>query len=123
MKLAAMSPMQKVALFGATAMAPFLIALAVWLVVAVLGALRAQKFMSEFQTINETKPPLSIAQVEQLMGPPTRIDHSESTDQAINGDVYHYPERPPGQSSYQDFKVIFVNGVVFRTELLPPAKS
>ena len=87
-----MNPMKKVMIFSALIMAPIVIALAIWLIPAVLLAFKAAKFMSDFQKINETKPPLTIAQVEQLKGPPLRIEHSEST--GVTGDVYHYSTSP-----------------------------
>ena len=108
-----MKPMQKIAIFGALAMTPIVIALAIWLIPALLLAEKSAKFLSDFQKINETKPPLSTAQVEQLMGSPLRIEQSESADQAVTGAVYHYATFPPGG----DFQVIFINGVVFRTAL------
>ena len=93
------------------------IALAVWLVMSVVTAERSAKFMSASETIHEAKPPLSIAQVEQLMGQPVRIEHAEST--GLVGDVYHYPTYPSGG----DFQVIFINGVVFNTAIPSPTKS
>ena len=106
-----MNPMKKVMIFSALIMAPIVIAVAIWLGLAVLTAFKAQKFMSAFEKIHETKPPLTIAQVEQVMGEPLRIEQSESTDQTITSEVYHYPTFPSGG----DFQVIFVNGVVLHT--------
>ncbi len=117
MKLAAMSPLQKVALFGAAALAPLVIALVVWLGFAVSEAVSHVRLLHGFTTINETKPPLRVAQVEALMGAPVRIDQSESADQAITGLVYHYPAHG------EDMRVVFVNGVVFRTQIAPETKS
>jgi hypothetical protein len=114
-----MNPMKKVMIFSALIMAPIVIALAIWLVPAVLTAEKSAKFMSAFEKIHETKPPLSIAQVEQLMGRPATIEQSETADQTITGTVYHYPYPAHGQ----DFKVVFVNGVVFGTQFIPLAKS
>jgi hypothetical protein len=111
-----MNPMKKVMIFSALIMAPIVIALALWLVPAVIAAYKAQWFMSAFEKIHDRKPPLSVAQVEQLMGQPLRIEHAEST--GLVGDVYHYPAYPPGG----DFKVIFVNGVVFGTQFISGAK-
>ncbi len=108
-----MNPMKKVMIFSSLIVAPILIAVAVWLIHVGLIARDATTFMADFEKINETKPPLSTAQVEQLLGPPVRIDQSESADQAVTGEVYHYPTYPPGG----DFQVIFVNGVVFHTAL------
>jgi len=114
-----MNPMKKVMIFSALIMAPMVIAVAIWLGSAVLTAEKSAKFLSAFEKINDTKPPLTIAQVEQLKGRPLRIEHSEST--GVTGDVYHYPTDPypPGG----DFQVIFVNGVVFRTAIPSPTKS
>ena len=114
-----MSAMKKVMIFSALIMAPIVLALAIWLGSAVLTAFSNAKFMSSFEKIHETKPPLSIAQVEQLMGRPANIEQSESADQTVTGAVYHYPHPEHGQ----DFKVIFVNGVVFGTQFVPIAKS
>jgi len=117
-----MNPMKKVMIFSALIMAPIVIALAIWFGAAVLIAFKAAKFLSDFQKINETKPPLSIAQVEQLMGQPVSIEQSETADQTVTGEVYHYPTQPPG-GKVQDFRVIFVNGVVFHTAISPYIKS
>jgi hypothetical protein len=114
-----MSPLKKIMIFSALIMAPIVIALAIWLIPAVLMAEKSAKFMSTFEKINETKPALTIAQVEQLMGRPLRIEQSETADQTVTGEVYHYPTYPPGG----DFKVIFVNGVVFGTALPIYTKS
>lgn len=57
----------------------------------------------------------TVAQVEDLMGRPNRIDHAEST--GITGDVYHYTWKEA------DLKVVFVNGTVFHAEYVPEAKS
>jgi len=108
-----MSPMKKVMIFASMIMAPILIAVAVWLIHALVMGWAAKKFGGDVEKISETKPPLSTAQVEQLMGPPLRIEQSESADQADTGAVYHYATNPPGG----DFQVIFVNGVVFHTAL------
>ena len=73
------------------------------------------KKIAAFSKIRESKPALTIAEVENLMGSPTRIEHSETT--GITGDVYHYPYHD------RDMKIVFVNGVVFNTEVAPGAKS
>ena len=108
-----MSPMKKIRIFSALVMALIVIALAIWLVPAMLMAEKSAKFLSAFEKIHQTQPPLSIAQVEQLVGRPASIEQSETADQTVSGEVYHYPTYPPGG----DFHVIFVNGVVFRTAL------
>ena len=117
-----MSPMKKVMIFSALIMAPIVIAVAVWFGLVVLTAFNAAKFLTDFQKIHETKPPLTVAQVEQLMGPPASIEQSESTDQTVTGEVYHYPVTAPGGQP-QDFRVIFVNGVVFNTAIPSSTKS
>jgi hypothetical protein len=99
-----MNPMKKVMVFSALIMAPIVVALAIRFVPAFLMAERSAKFLSAFEKIHDTKPPLSIAQVEQLMGQPTRIEQAETADQAINGAVYHYPTDPIGG----DFRVVFI---------------
>jgi hypothetical protein len=108
-----MNPMKTVVIFSALIMAPIVIALAIWLGSAVLMAEKSAKFLSAFEKIHETKPPLTVAQVELLMGRPASIEQSESADQTITGEVYHYPTYPSGG----DFQVIFVNGVVFGTAI------
>ncbi len=108
-----MTPMRKVMLFGALIMAPLVIALIIWLVITFVTAQKAASFLSAYEKIHEAKPPLSVVQVEQLMGQPLRIEQSESADQTVSGQVYHYATYPSGG----DFQVIFVNGVVFHTAL------
>ena len=112
-----MNPIKKVMIFSALIMAPIVIAVAIWLGSAVLMAVHSAKFLSDFEKIDETKPPLSTDQVEQLMGRPLRIEHAEST--GLVGDVYHYSTSP----LTGDFRVIFVNGVVFRTMIPSATKS
>jgi hypothetical protein len=114
-----MNPQQKLALYSALMIAPLVLAGVLWLGMSVVTAERSAKFMSAFQTIHETKPPLSVSQVEQLMGQPLRIEQSETTDQTVKGMVYHYPTYPAGG----DFQVVFVNGVVFNTALPATSKS
>jgi hypothetical protein len=113
MKLSAMNPMQKVALFGAAAMTLPLIAVGIFIVQSILHAERTASFAS----IENTKPPLQQADVEKLLGQPATIEETASADQTVTGSVYHYP------SNGSDMKVIFVNGVVFKTELVPLTKS
>jgi len=69
-----------------------------------------------FSKIEDSKPALTVAEVEKLMGSPSQIEHSETT--GIIGDIYHYPT-PSGA----DMKVVFINGVVFHAEFVPGAKS
>jgi hypothetical protein len=56
-------------------------------------------------------------QVIAILGTPARIDQSETTDQALNGEVDHYPA-PNGEG-----RVTFVNHTVFKAEFVPGAKS
>ncbi len=70
-----------------------------------------------FSKVEDSNPPLSLAQVEQLMGQPARMEQSASLDQAVTGEVYHYPYRD------SDMKVVFVNGTVFKAELVSGNKS
>lgn len=70
-----------------------------------------------FSKVQDNKPPLTQAQVEELLGRPASIDQSQSADQTITGEVYHYPYHN------RDMKVVFVNGVVFSTQFVPGAKS
>lgn len=114
-----MNPQQKLALYSALMMAPLIVAGIVWFGMSWVTAERSAKFLTEFQTIHETKPPLSVSQVEQLIGQPLRIEQSESTDQTVKGMVYHYPTYPAGG----DFQVIFVNGAVFNTAIPATSKS
>jgi len=117
--LRTMTSAKKIGIFSALILAVTVIALALWLVPIVLTAEKVVTFMSDFDKINGTKPPLSIAQIEQLMGQPIRIEQSETSDQTINGTIYHYPTYPVGG----DFRVIFVNGVVFGTAIPVYTKS
>jgi hypothetical protein len=112
-----MNPMKKVMVFSGLIMAPLLIALAIWLGPHVIEAFTVQKYLAGFEKIQGAKTPLTIAQVEDVLGSPTRTEQSESADQTIHGAVYHY-------ATYgTDIKIVFVNGAVFRTEFLPGAKS
>ena len=108
---------KRMALIGASCMVVLAISLGAWFGSVFWQARHAVQFLSSFEKIHETKPPLTVSQVEQLMGPPIRIEHSESTD--VTADVYHYPTYPVGG----DFRVIFVNGVVFNTAVDAPKKS
>ena len=54
-------------------------------------------------------------QVTKLLGPPSRIEHSEIT--GLTGDVYHY------DSDQGDAVVVFINGAVFKTNFIRGAKS
>jgi hypothetical protein len=99
-----------------------LIFLGVLIAVGIVAAVPLYKtfkdlsFGNSFANVKHSKPPLTIAQVENLMGTPARIEHSETT--GITGDVYHFLS-PSGS----DMKVVFVNGVVFLAEIIPGAKS
>jgi hypothetical protein len=63
------------------------------------------------------KPGMSVTQVEALLGSPTHIDESQTTDQTLTGQVYHY-STPAGEG-----RIVFVNGIVFSSTLLTGAKS
>jgi hypothetical protein len=54
---------------------------------------------------------MKTAQVETILGRPTRIDHSEIT--GLTGQVYHYI------SASGDGRVVFVNDAVFETDFVP----
>jgi len=69
----------------------------------------------EFGEIKSAQPPMTVTQVEKLMGQPSRVESSETT--GITGSVYHYP------SHGGDIKVVFVNGTVFNAEFVSGAKS
>ncbi len=73
--------------------------------------------MGAFSKVQDSKPPLTQQQVEQLMGQPARIEQSETDDQTIKGLVYFYPH------NNSNMKIVFVNGVVFSAEFVPGAKS
>ena len=63
------------------------------------------------------KPGMKVAQVEALLGSPTHIDETQTADQTLSGQVYRY-STPAGEG-----RVVFVNGIVFSTTILPGAKS
>jgi hypothetical protein len=67
--------------------------------------------------IGKILPGMTVDEVTKLLGQPVRIDHSESNDQTITGEVYHYP------SANGEARVIFVNQAVFKAELVPGAKA
>ena len=106
-----MTPKQKVALFSALIMAPLVIALVIYLVHLVVAGERHASFLE----ITDIRHEHTISEVENTLGRPARIEHSEST--GVTGDVYHYPDQGA------DMKIIFVNGVVFHAESVPGAKS
>ena len=111
-----MSPLRKMALFGTAIIVPLALAVVIWLGFAVSEAFHNAHFMRGFAQIVNAKSPMTVAQVENLMGKPASIEESQSADQTVSGMVYHYP----GHGA--DFEVIFVNGVVFHTEM-PLTKS
>lgn len=113
MSAATMNPMQKVALFGAAAMALPVLAAAWFIVHGVLDHMR----VAAFNEIGNARPAMQQADVEKLLGPPAHIDETASTDQAITGAVYHYPH------DGGDMQVIFINGTVFKTQFSPASKS
>ena len=63
------------------------------------------------------KPGMKVDQVEALLGSPTRIDETQTADQALAGEVYHY-STPAGEG-----RVVFVNGIVFTASVLTGTKS
>ena len=108
-----MTPQKKVAIFSALILAPLVIAVLIYLIHYATVANRK----AAASDILGAKIPMTVAQVEKEMGSPAAIEQSETSDQTINGTVYHYP-LPEG-----DMKVVFVNGIVFHAELVPKAKS
>jgi len=69
------------------------------------------------EKISLIKPAMTPDQVEAILGRPSRIDQSETTDQIQSGEVDHYPA-PNGEG-----RVVFVNNTVFKAEFVPGAKS
>jgi hypothetical protein len=63
------------------------------------------------------KPGMKADQVQALLGNPTRIDETQTDDQTVTGQVYHYAT-PAGEGC-----IVFVNGVVFSATILPGNKS
>jgi len=90
-----------------------LIALGVY----VLGIVADGQRAALFSKIEDNKPPLTQAQVEEMLGRPARIEQSQSADQTVTGEVYHYPYHD------EDMKVVFVNHTVFKAEFVSEAKS
>jgi hypothetical protein len=111
MEKAPMTATKKVMIFSAMVAAPPVLATVLWLVLVFWKAEHAAKFQSEFSTLQDGKSKMSTAQVENLLGQPSRIEHAEST--GITADAYHYPTYPPGG----DLKVVLINGILNHTEL------
>jgi hypothetical protein len=111
-----MTPMRKIALIGTAVIVPLVTGGAIWLGFAVSEAFQNARFLQGFETITHAKTPLTVAQVEDLMGKPASIEESQSEDQTVSGIVYHYP----GHGT--DFKIVFINGVVFHSEMPLPKK-
>ena len=65
--------------------------------------------------IAQIKPAMNAAQVEAILGRPTRIEQSETT--GLTGEVDYYP------ASNGEGRVIFLNNAVFKAEFVPGAKS
>jgi len=65
----------------------------------------------------QIKPAMNTSQVEAILGRSASIEQSETADQALNGEVDHYP------ASNGEGRVIFVNHAVFKAEFVPKAKS
>ena len=105
--------MKKVMVFSALIMAPLVIGLAVY----IFGAVANGEKWAAFSKIQDSNPPLTQVAVENLMGQPVSIEHSQSPDQTITGEVYHYPYHG------DDMKVVFINGTVFKAEFVSGAKS
>ncbi len=63
------------------------------------------------------KPGMKANQVENILGRPARIDATQTDDQTVTGQVYHY-STPSGEC-----RVVLVNGVVFKAEFLAEIKS
>jgi hypothetical protein len=63
------------------------------------------------------KPGMKADQVEKILGRPARIDETQTADQTLTGETYHY-STPSGEG-----RVVFVNGTVFKAEFLAGAKS
>ena len=72
---------------------------------------------AKFLRIRDGSPAMTIDQVESLLGRPAGIDQSETSDQTLSGEVYHYP------IADGEMKIVFANGVVFQAEFVPGAKS
>jgi len=67
--------------------------------------------------IAQIKPGMSSDQVQTLLGRPTNIEQSESSDQTISGEVDHYLA-PSGEG-----RVIFINHAVFKAEFISGTQS
>jgi hypothetical protein len=63
------------------------------------------------------KPGMKVDQVLALLGNPTRIDETQTEDQTLTGQVYHYAT-PAGEG-----RIVFVNGTVFSATILPATKT
>lgn len=68
------------------------------------------------EKIAQVKPGMTPDQVQALLGKPARIEQSETQDQAISGEVDHYP------AASGEGRVVFVNHTVFHAEFVPGAK-
>ncbi len=112
-----MSSMRKTALIGAVIVAPLLVALATWFGFATFEACKDARFINGFEAIINRKAPMTVAEVEAVMGKPASIEQSQTEDQTISGMVYHYP----GHGA--DLKIVFINGVLFHEEMPAPTKS
>jgi hypothetical protein len=67
--------------------------------------------------ISQIKPAMNSDQVQSILGRPTRIEQSESTDQTLNGEVDVYT------AANGEGRVTFINHAVFKAEFVPGAKS
>jgi hypothetical protein len=109
--------MRKMAVWGTAVLVPLVLALAIWGGYVATEAYQAAHFLRGFEAITQAKAPLTVAQVEALMGKPASIEASQTEDQTISGVVYHYPAHGA------DFKVVFVNGTVFHAECPLPKNT
>ena len=101
--------MQKVAVFSAFATAPIVVAaaLGIWIY---SSAITPNKMA-------QVQPGMKAEQVVVILGSPASVEHSETTDQTLNGEVDHYP------ASNGEGRVIFINHAVFKSVFVPGTKS
>jgi hypothetical protein len=65
----------------------------------------------------QVKPGMTSATVQSILGQPARIDHSETSDQTVTGEVDHYP------ANNGEGRVVYINGSVFTADFVSGAKS
>ncbi len=61
----------------------------------------------------QVRPGMTADQAQAMLGRPASIEASETPDQALNGEVDHYP------GSRGEGRVVIVNHVVFQSEFVP----